>query len=107
MEEYKEIVARLYMKASGENIIELQFDEIVEINLSKNEQSGLKDAFTKMTENALKEKYILKFTKDEKFQNQLILDVAKCYIEELNKELMKLYEESIFKEICEMCKDNQ
>ena len=42
MEEYKKINAILYMKDNGESVIKLEFADIIEVNLSKNEQSGLK-----------------------------------------------------------------
>ena len=45
-----------------------------------------------MIQKALEEKYILKFSKEESFQNQLIIDVAKCYVDELNEELKKYSE---------------
>lgn len=101
MEEYKEIEAYLCSKNNSESVIELKFNPIIEINLSKNEQKGLKESFTMMIQKALEEKYILKFSKEESFQNQSIIDVAKCYVDELNEELKKLYQEEIFKEISE------
>ena len=99
MEEYKKINALLYMKDNGENIIKLEFPDIIEVNLSKNEQSGLRNAFSKILENILKEKIIFEFICDEDYKNQLIIDVAKCYINELNIELERLYNEESFKEL--------
>ena len=99
MEEYKKINAFLYMKDNGESVIKLEFPDVIEVNLSKNEQSGLKKAFSKILENALNEKFTFEFTCDETYKNQIIIDVAKCYIDELSTELEKLYSEESFKEL--------
>ena len=99
MEEYEKINAILYMKDNGDSVIKLEFPDEIEINLSKNEQSGLKNVFSKILENALKEKFIFEFACDENYKNQLIIDVAECYIASLSLELEKLYSEESFKEL--------
>lgn len=98
MEENKIINAILKHK-DDMDIIELYFDEILEINLSKNEQSDLKKVFANMVKSALKEKFEIKLDIDDSSCNQIIIAIAKGYIDELNKELKSLYEEEYFNEI--------
>lgn len=100
MEENKIIKATLKHKAEDDtDVIELGFDNTIEINLSKNEQSNLREIFSNMLKNALAEKFNFELNIDNSSNNQIIIEIAKGYIEELNKELNNLYEEDIFIEL--------
>ena len=99
MEENKIIKAILKHKAEDDtDVIELNFDNTIEINLSKNEQSNLREVFSNMLKNALTEKFNFELSIDDSSNNQIIIEIAEGYIKELNKELNNLYEEDIFRE---------
>ena len=88
MEENKIIKAILKHKAEDDtDVIELNFDNTIEINLSKNEQSNLREVFSNMLKNALTEKFNFELSIDDSSNNQIIIEIAEGYIKELNKEL--------------------
>lgn len=100
MEENKIIKAILKHKDKDDtDVIELEFDNVIEINLSKNEQSNLSEVFSNMLKIALAEKFNFELNIDESSNNKIIIEIASGYIEELNKELNNLYEEELFKEL--------
>ncbi len=106
MEENKIIKAILKHKAEDDtDVIELNFDNTIEINLSKNEQSNLREVFSNMLKNALTEKFNFELSIDDSSNNQIIIEIAEGYIKELNKELNNLYEEDIFRELYKKIED--
>ena len=106
MEEKKVIKAILKHKAEDDtDVIELNFDNTIEINLSKNEQSNLREVFSNMLKNALTEKFNFELSIDDSSNNQIIIEIAEGYIKELNKELNNLYEEDIFRELYKKIED--
>ena len=106
MEENKIIKAILKHKAEDDtDVIELNFDNTIEINLSKNEQSNLREVFSNMLKNALTEKFNFELSIDDSSNNQIIIEIAEGYTKELNKELHNSYEEDIFRELYKKIED--
>lgn len=99
--EKNKIVNAILLKKEDEDVfvINLKFKNELEINVSKNDESNLNNIFSKILENALDEKFEFELRVDNSCKNQTIIEIAKGYILELNKELNEVYQEDIFKEI--------
>ena len=99
--EKNKVINAILLKKEDEDIyvINLKFKNELEINISKNDESNLNNIFSKILENALDEKFEFELSVDNSCKNQTIIEIAKGYIFELNKELNEVYQEDIFKEI--------
>lgn len=99
--EKNKVINAILLKKEDEDIyvINLKFKNELEINISKNNESNLNNIFSKILENALDEKFEFELSVDNSCKNQTIIEIAKGYIFELNKELNEVYQEDIFKEI--------
>lgn len=92
----EKVKAVLKLNANNEEVIEIILDEqAFQINFTKEDQSELRDFFKFCIEKLLKEPFELEYSQDSSIDNQLIIKVAKEYINDLNTEIKQCLEDIV------------
>ena len=90
----KKVDATLKLNALNEEIIEIVLlSKTYEINFTKEDQSYLRDFFKACIESALTENFEFEFKEDLSVKNEIVIRVARSYINDLNKEMKNCLEE--------------
>jgi len=91
--EKKIINCNLIENTSSEVLLEFDFDEKTYINLNSDDQNKLSATFIPLIRETLKCEIEIKLLKAQQIKNKLFEEIADEYIADLNKELIKIYED--------------
>lgn len=81
------------------DILEFQFDTPIKINLNNSNNKDLKNMFTILLNELIKQPFKLELKIQKNYKTDLFIDVSTEYISALNEEIKETLESNIWKEI--------
>lgn len=91
--EKKIINCNLIENTNLEVLLEFDFDEKTYINLNSTDQNKLSETFIPLIRETLQCEIEIKLVKPQQIKNKLFEEIAEEYVTDLNKELIKIYED--------------